>query len=201
MKVAQLCPTLCDPMDYTHGILQTGILEWVAFPFSRRSSQPRDQTKVSCIAGRSLPAESPGKPKNTGLGCHFLLQGIFPSQGLNLHLLCLLHWQADSLPLCHLGSLFVANGDSGLVTMLFPTLETPWLIAIHALLFMGFPRQEYWSRLPYPPPGDLPDPDIKPAPLMSPALAGSFLALVPPEKPINSYAISIILQILDRIHQ
>ena len=37
-------------------------------------------------------------------GCHFLLQGIFPTQGSNLHLLCLLHWQADSLSLCHLGS-------------------------------------------------------------------------------------------------
>ena len=43
VKVAQLCPTLCDPMDYTiHGILQARILEWVAFPFSRESSQPRD---------------------------------------------------------------------------------------------------------------------------------------------------------------
>ena len=53
MKVAQSCPTLCDPMDYTvHGILQARILEWVAFPFSRGSSQPRDQTQVSCIAGR-----------------------------------------------------------------------------------------------------------------------------------------------------
>ena len=43
VKVAQLCPTLCHPMDYTvHGILQARILEWVAFPFSRGSSQPRD---------------------------------------------------------------------------------------------------------------------------------------------------------------
>ena len=42
--------------------------------------------------------------KNSGVGCHFLLQGIFPTQGLNLHLLCLLLWQADSLPLSHLGS-------------------------------------------------------------------------------------------------
>jgi len=42
---------LCDPMDYTvHGILQARILEWVAFPFSRRSSQPKDQTQVSHIA-------------------------------------------------------------------------------------------------------------------------------------------------------
>ena len=41
---------------------------------------------------------------NTGKGCHFLLQGIFPTQRSNPHLLHLLHWQACSLPLCHLGS-------------------------------------------------------------------------------------------------
>ena len=53
VKVAQSCPTLCNPMDHrVYGILQARILEWVAFPFSRGSSQPRDQTQVSCIAGR-----------------------------------------------------------------------------------------------------------------------------------------------------
>ena len=53
VKVAQSSLTLCDPMDYTvHGILQARILEWVAFPSSRGSSQPRDQTQVSHIAGR-----------------------------------------------------------------------------------------------------------------------------------------------------
>ena len=52
VKVTQLCPTLCDPVDYTaHGILQARILEWVTFLFSRGSSQPRDQTQVSFIAG------------------------------------------------------------------------------------------------------------------------------------------------------
>ena len=52
VKVTQSCPTLCDPMDYTvHGSLQARILEWVAVPFSRGSSQPRDQTQVSHIAG------------------------------------------------------------------------------------------------------------------------------------------------------
>ena len=52
VKVAQLCLTLCELMDYTvHGILQGSILEWVAFPFSRGSSQPRDRTQVSRIAG------------------------------------------------------------------------------------------------------------------------------------------------------
>ena len=53
VKVAQSCPTLCDPMDCTvYGILQARILEWVAVPFSRESSQPRDQTQVSHIADR-----------------------------------------------------------------------------------------------------------------------------------------------------
>ena len=53
VKVAQWCLTLCNSMDYTvHGILQTRILEWIAFPFSRGSSQPMDQTQVSHIAGR-----------------------------------------------------------------------------------------------------------------------------------------------------
>ena len=53
VKVAYSCPALCDPMDYTlHGILQTRTLEWVAFPFARGSSQSRDGTQVSLIAGR-----------------------------------------------------------------------------------------------------------------------------------------------------
>ena len=52
--------TLCDPMDYTvHGILQARILEWVAFPFSRGSSQPRDQTQVSHIAGGFFTSWAP----------------------------------------------------------------------------------------------------------------------------------------------
>ena len=53
MKVTQSCLTLCDPMDYiVHGILQVRILEWVAVPFSRGSSQPRDRTQVFCFAGK-----------------------------------------------------------------------------------------------------------------------------------------------------
>ena len=52
---------------------------------------------------------------------------------------------------------------------------TPWTAAHQAPLSMGFPRQEYRSGLPCPPPGDLPDPEIKLKSLMSPALAGRFL--------------------------
>ena len=52
MTVAQSRPTLCDPMSYTFlGLIQVRILEWVAFPFSRGLSQPRDQIQVSLIAG------------------------------------------------------------------------------------------------------------------------------------------------------
>ena len=51
---------------------------------------------------------------------------------------------------------------------------TPWTVARQALLSMGFSRQEDWSGWPCPPPGDLPDPGIKPASPMSPALAGRF---------------------------
>ena len=64
-KIAQSCPTLCDPVDCSppgssvHGILQARILEWVAISFSRGSSQPRDQTHVSRIAGRCLSSNLP----------------------------------------------------------------------------------------------------------------------------------------------
>ena len=51
---------------------------------------------------------------------------------------------------------------------------TPWTVACQAPLSMRFPRQEYWSRLPFLSPGDLPDPGIEPVSLMSPALAGGF---------------------------
>ena len=84
MKVAQSCLTLCDPMDYTvHGILQARILEWEAVPFSRGSSQPRDQTPSPALQVDSLPAEPQGKPKNTGAGSLSLLQWIFLTQGSN----------------------------------------------------------------------------------------------------------------------
>ena len=55
-----------------------------------------------------------------------------------------------------------------------PTLCDPWTVAYQAPPSMGFSRQEYWSGLPCPPPGDLPDPGIKPASLTSPGLVGGF---------------------------
>ena len=60
---------------------------------------------------------------------------------------------------------------------------TPCTIAHQVFLFMEFSRQEYWSELPCPPPGDLPNPGILPMSLMSPVLAGRFFTLAPPGKP------------------
>ena len=64
VSVIQSCLTLCDPMDCrspdssVRGIFQARILEWVAIPFSRGSSQPRDRTRVSCTAGRFFPTRA-----------------------------------------------------------------------------------------------------------------------------------------------
>ena len=60
---------------------------------------------------------------------------------------------------------------------------TPWTAAHQAPLSMGFHRQEYWSGLPFPSPGDLPDPGIKPTSLDLPPLAGRSLSTAPPRKP------------------
>ena len=86
VKVTQLCLTLCNPMDYTvHGILQARILEWVAFPFSRGSSQPRDQSQVSRIAGRfftswatreALAPDHQATLSPTGHPCHMCLLSL-----------------------------------------------------------------------------------------------------------------------------
>ena len=60
---------------------------------------------------------------------------------------------------------------------------TPWTVARQAPLSMGFSRQQYWSGLLFPTPGDLPDPGMEPVSLASPALAGRFFTPVSPGKP------------------
>ena len=86
MKVAQLCPILCDPIT-VHGILQARILKWIAVPFSRRSSQPKHRSQACRIAGGFFIIEPPGKPKNIGVGSLSLLQWIFLTQKSNRSLL------------------------------------------------------------------------------------------------------------------
>ena len=68
------------------------------------------------------------------------------------------------------------------------SVATSWTVAHQALLSMGFPRQDYWSGLPFPSLGDLPDPGIKPR---SPTLVGRFFTTEPPGKPVNSYTLSV----------
>ena len=66
----------------------------------------------------------------------------------------------------------LGNRGGGLVAKLCPTLAIPWTVACQAPLFMGFSRKEYWSGLPFPSPGDLPNPEIEPG---SPALEADSL--------------------------
>ena len=88
VKVARSCWTLCDPMNYTvHGIVQARILEWIAFPFSRESSQPGIKPRSLTLQADSLSAEPQRKPNNTGVGSLSLLQWIFPTQELSQGLL------------------------------------------------------------------------------------------------------------------
>ena len=96
---------LCDPLDYTvHGILQARILEWVAFPSPGDLPNPGIEPRSPALQVDSLPAESQGKPKNTGVGSlsppspvALLNPGIEPGTPA---------LQADSLPTNYLGSLY-----------------------------------------------------------------------------------------------
>ena len=76
---------------------------------------------------------------------------------------------------------------------------TPWTVAYQASLSMGFSRQEYWSGLPFPSPGDLPDPGIKPS---SPALQADTLPSEPPGKPqflVDAQSLKVNYMIIDTL--
>ena len=117
------------------------------------------------------------------MGCHFLLQGIFLTQESNPGLL---HCRQIFYQLSYKGSLKY-TGDTHTHTGIkcFSCVQlfvTPWTGICQAPLSMGFPRQKYWSGLPFPFPGNLPDPGIEPT---SPALAGRFFTTEPPGKPLQ----------------
>ena len=101
----------------------------------------------------------------------------------------LLLWQADSLPMSHLET--VKMGCAVLSHFrLVRLFTTQWTIALHDPLSMRFSGQEYWSGLPCPHPGDLPNPGIELASLMSPALAGRFFttsATWEAQRPLHQY--------------
>ena len=79
--------TVAAPGSSVHGILQARILEWGAMPSSRGLPNPGIEPRSPALQADSLPSESPGKPKKTGVGSLFLLQGIFSIQESNQGLL------------------------------------------------------------------------------------------------------------------
>ena len=99
--------------------------------------------------------------KNTGVGCHFFHQGILLTQGLNLCLLHLLHWQADFFITQQPGEALINSCLHAKSPQSCLTLCDLWTLALQAPLSMGFSRQECWSGFPCPPPGNLPAPGIK----------------------------------------
>ena len=118
-----------------------------------------------------LPFPSPGDLPNPGVKpASLALQGRFLTTG------------PPGKPIIEL---FKNGGD--LVAKVCPTLATLWAVACQAPLSMGFPREGYWSGLPFPSSGDLPDPGIKP---VSPAFqavsytASGFFSAEPPEIPV-----------------
>ena len=130
------------------------------------------------------PWDSPGK--NIGMGCHALLQGIFPIQGWNPHLLHLLHWQSGSLLLMPTGNTKYLHVC--LHAKLLQSCSTPCepiSVSCQAPLSMGFSRQEYWNGLPCPPPGDLPDSGIEATFPAAPALQLDSLPLSHQGSPVN----------------
>ena len=127
------------------------------------------------------PWDSPGK--NTGVGCHFLLQCMKAKSEREVAQSCLT--LSDPMDWSLLGSsvhgIFQARvlewgaiAFSCYVALLKSNSLQPHGLAHQAPLSMGFSRQEYWSGLPCPPPWDLPNSGIEPLSLMSPALAGRF---------------------------
>ena len=144
----------CHPMDYSlpgstvHGILQARILEWVVISFSRGSSPPRNRTRVSSIVAIYIPS---------------LLFRLY------IHSSSVLRWWL-------LAFIILKESESVSLSVMSDCLRPYGLLACPAPLSMEFPRKEYWRGLPFPSPGHLPDPGIKP---MSPALQADSLLSKP----------------------
>ena len=131
------CLKHSDPMDCTvHGILQARILEWVAFLFSRGSSQPRDRTRSPTLQADSLPAEPQGKPKNTGVGSLSLIQWIYPTQESNWDLL-------------HCRQILYQLSYQGSPLLILPAWKSDWFAFIGAYSDL-FHRIEQSDRFDFP---------------------------------------------------
>ena len=137
-------------------------------PPPRDLPNPGIESRFPTFQADSLLSEPPEKPKNTGIGCHALLQGIFPTWELNLGLL---HCRWILYQLSHQGSplgnmllckMYVHMHTptylgGGLVAKSCWILATSWTAAHQAPQSIKFLRQKHWSGLPFRPPGDLPN--------------------------------------------
>ena len=152
------------------------ILEWVAYPFSRGSTWPRNQTKVSCIAGRFFTNWAIREALD-------YVKKLKSQTKIRLPRICLF-WLNVKISQLHTSKVNIHTLDGQMLTLMCLLcshllnhvwfFETPWTVTQQAPLSMGFSRQEYWSGLPFPTPGELPEAGIKLASLVSPTLVGRF---------------------------
>ena len=136
-KLLQLYSSLCEPMDCSpsdssvHGILQARILKWIATPSSRGSSRPQDSTRISmspALAGGFFTTSATWEAQVYHIPSQ-ITNGIFYVWMCVCTQMCVYHAKSCDL-----------------VAKSCLTLATPWTVACQASLFMGFSRQEYWSR-------------------------------------------------------
>ena len=171
VKVTQLCPALCNPMDWLYSSWNSpGQNTWVgSLSLLQQIFSTQGQTQVSCIAGgfftswaireAQAQGETPLFFSNivvSGLGVCLNMPERFPGCKMKKRVCVLHHW--------------ITSKSSA----------TPWTAVHQTYLSMEFPRQEYWSGLPFPSPMDLPNPGTEP---VFPALAGKFFTTEPPGKP------------------
>ena len=119
----------------------------------------------------------------TSTQIHFCMFFCFPSNTLKAQSLTLPPPLPPAIWAPYLGFSLSCRKLLFSLSAMSDSFATLWTVVHQVLLSMGFPRQEYWNGLPYPPPGDLPNPGIKPELPVSPALSGRFFTAEPPGKP------------------
>ena len=179
--ITQSCLTLFNPTDCSlpsssvHGILQARVLEWVPFTSPGNHPNPRIEPGSPALLTDSLLSEQPGE-LCVIYTCHSIKKIKKKWSNFSQHLLTTsgvsnsnIHRKKERKWSCSVVS------DS----------VTPWTVAQQGPLSMGFSRQEYCSGLPFPSPGDLPNPGIEPR---SPTLQADTLPSEPPGKPKRLWA-------------
>ena len=196
------CLTLCNPMDWSppgssvHGIPQARTLEWVAIPFSRGSSQPRDQTQVSCIEGWFFTIWATREAQlflllnvlcfiiffnnasvNISVAKILYTYSMFKTRFLDAIFLNQRYSKLETLSFRKFKQIYTSSRTSQVAllvknrnkerkwscSVVSDSLRLHRLVACQVPPFLGVSRQEYWSGLPFPSPGDLPNPGFKPS--------------------------------------